>query len=130
MRANATRQRPNFADLPGSIGRARLTWRLLRDPRVPTWSKAMLPVVAGAYFLLPLDLIPDVILGLGHVDDLSVFGIALFAMTKLLPRLAPGDVVEEHVFDLRAGNKRRRRGRDEIIEASYRVVSDETRDSA
>jgi len=68
-----------------------LTWRLIRDPRVTLWSKAI-PVLALAYVLSPLDLIPDFILGLGQLDDL---GIILGAM-RLFEAVTPDYIVAEH----------------------------------
>ena len=38
---------------------ARLFWRLLRDPRVALWTKAIL-IGAVLYVVLPFDLLPDV----------------------------------------------------------------------
>ena len=58
----------------------------VRDPETPFWSKAIL---AGAlmYFLMPLDLIPDFIAGVGFTDDAAVVATALKAVsTIMLPR--------------------------------------------
>lgn len=110
--------------------KARLTWRLLRDARVSTWIKAVIPVVALLYLLSPIDAIPDVLLGLGQLDDIGFMGIAVFALTRLLPRLAPRDVVAEHVDDI---TRRNRRGStttngQAVIDTSFRVI-DEREDS-
>ena len=54
----------------------RLLWRVARDPRVPWMAK----VVAGgavAYVASPIDLIPDVIPGIGQLDDLFLLVRAL-----------------------------------------------------
>src|SRR5690348_3710171 len=67
-----------------------LTWRLFRDPRVSLWHKAI-PVLAVAYVLSPLDLIPDFIIGLGQLDDL---GIVLGAM-RLFESVTPEYIVQE-----------------------------------
>ena len=69
----------------------RLTWRLIQDSRVPVWAK-MIPLAAVLYILSPLDLIPDVLIGLGQLDDLGVFLGAL----RLLQSVTPAHVVEEH----------------------------------
>jgi uncharacterized membrane protein YkvA (DUF1232 family) len=106
--------------------RARLSWRLLRDPRVPTWTKALLPLVAALYVLLPIDLIPDFILGLGQIDDLSVLGITVFAMTKLLPRFAPSDVVDEHLTEMRGGRRAKKHTRGDVIDADFTVIEPPT----
>jgi uncharacterized membrane protein YkvA (DUF1232 family) len=69
----------------------KLLYRLTRDPRVPARSKATL-LVLGAYLASPIDLIPDFIPGLGHVDDLV---IAAFALDQMLNRI-PEEVIKEH----------------------------------
>ena len=52
-----------------------------RDPAVPTGLKLKVLGALG-YFILPLDFIPDVILGLGFTDDLAALAWALFTMRK------------------------------------------------
>ena len=69
----------------------KLLWRLMRDPRVPARSKATLFVLAG-YLISPIDLIPDVIPGIGQLDDLF---IAAFALDQILNRV-PEEVVLDH----------------------------------
>lgn len=68
---------------------AQLAWRLLRDPRVPIYLKA-LPVLAIAYAIFPepWGIIPVI----GQLDDLLVLTVASAAFV----RLAPQDSVEEH----------------------------------
>ena len=39
-------------------------------------------IVALAYIISPIDLIPDYILGLGQIDDAAVLGIALYFLEK------------------------------------------------
>lgn len=46
-----------------------------RDPQTPMAVKAAI-LAALAYFIVPTDLIPDVILGLGYTDDITVFWAA------------------------------------------------------
>ncbi len=45
------------------------------DPATPTRVRAAL-LAALAYFIVPTDLIPDIILGLGYTDDITVFWAA------------------------------------------------------
>lgn len=64
--------------------------RLARDERVP----AMAKVIAGAavaYFISPVDLIPDLIPLVGHIDDVA---LALFTVEQIASRLPP-EVVQE-----------------------------------
>lgn len=70
---------------------ARLFRDVARDPRVPKRVKYEVGAAAG-YLLLPIDLIPDFIPGLGQLDDLAVIG---WAVRRLL--MAAGeDVLREH----------------------------------
>lgn len=73
------------------IDQVRLTLALMRDPRVPIWAK-VIPILGIVYVLSPLDFIPDVMIGLGQLDDLAIIlgGMRLFAA------VVPADVVEEH----------------------------------
>ncbi len=47
-----------------------------RDPITPIKAKAVL-FAAAAYFVMPIDLLPDVIAGLGFTDDATVLATAL-----------------------------------------------------
>jgi uncharacterized membrane protein YkvA (DUF1232 family) len=71
---------------------ARLCYRLVRDPRVGRWEKAILWTGVG-YMLAPIDLIPGIIPVIGQLDDLTV---ALWALRKVL-RGIPADVADEHL---------------------------------
>ncbi len=78
--------------LPQAIAdRARLVWRLMRDRRVPLYLK-VLPIAALLYVLWPLDLLPDLAVSIGQLDDLTVLllGIEVFIA------LCPSHVVDEH----------------------------------
>ena len=54
-----------------------------RDPAVPRSLKLKVLGALG-YFILPLDFIPDFILGLGFTDDLAALAWALFTMRKYI----------------------------------------------
>ncbi len=73
------------------LNELRLTWRLIRDARVPVWAK-LIPLGVLAYIVSPIDLLPDVIIGLGQLDDLGV----LLAGLRLFQSVSPAHVVEEH----------------------------------
>ncbi len=62
-----------------------------RDPRVPWYAKAVALGVA-AYALSPIDLIPDFIPVIGHLDDLIIVPLGIW----LAVRLIPADIPDEH----------------------------------
>ncbi len=95
----------------------RLAWALFNDPRVPTWSKVLIPALWGIYFLFPLDILPDVIPVLGEVDDLML----LLLMVRLFINLSPPEVVRD--VEARLSGKKRTPDPD-IIEGSYRVLDE------
>jgi len=70
---------------------ARLFRDVSRDPRVPKRVKYEVAAAAG-YLLLPFDVIPDFIPGLGQLDDVAIIG---WAVRRLL--LGAGEpVLREH----------------------------------
>lgn len=69
----------------------RLDWALVCDRRVMIRHKLMLLAIA-VYVISPLDLIPDVALGLGQADDIVVFMLG----SRFVWDLCPEDVVTEH----------------------------------
>ena len=101
-----------------------LVWRLLFDPRVPVLPKLIVPA-ALLYVLSPIDLLPDMILGLGQVDDLAIlfFGIQLFL------DLCPPDIVAEHRRLIAGTMNQTDTPSEEVVEGTYRVVSDDSSDS-
>ena len=70
---------------------AHLLWRLLLDRRVAWWKKGI-PALALVYILSPLDIIPDVIIGLGQLDDLGI----LLGSLRLFKSLIPEYIITEH----------------------------------
>lgn len=54
-------------------------WYCAIDPATPVRAKAIL-MGAVAYFVLPFDVIPDMIAGLGYTDDLAVLMAAIRAV--------------------------------------------------
>jgi uncharacterized membrane protein YkvA (DUF1232 family) len=71
---------------------------LIKDPRVSAGPKL---VVAGIliYVIVPTDVLPDFLIGIGQLDDLVV----IFAGLKLFLRLCPPEVVQEHLQSISAG---------------------------
>ena len=58
---------------------------VLKDPRVP-WSLKWLLGLAMGYLLSPIDLIPDFIPVLGHIDDLIIVPALLTLALKFIPK--------------------------------------------
>lgn len=69
----------------------KLFYRLARDPRVPRRNKIIFGAVA-AYLVIPFDLIPDWLPGIGRIDDLVLIALALDAMLNRIPK----EILEEH----------------------------------
>ena len=77
--------------------------QLVKDPRVNIAPKLVILGVL-AYVVLPTDLVPDFIPGLGYADDLAV----LLAGLKLFLRLCPPEVVQVRVpiqIDIHSASK-------------------------
>ncbi len=70
----------------------KLYWRLFTDRRVSLLPKIVI-VLGVAYLLVPTDLLPDLLLPLGLVDDTAVLIMAAKGFMALCPR----EIVEEHV---------------------------------
>ena len=83
----------------GTRDQARLAWRLLRDPRV-SGLKYVLPALMLAYLASPVDALPDLLLGIGHTDDVGVAVLGFMMIIRIMPRLAPANVVSDHVRDM------------------------------
>jgi len=79
------------------VRQLQLIWRLLKDSRVPTWTKLFVPATL-LYVLSPIDFIPDVALGLGQLDDLTILLLGLWLFVDLCPK----DIVRQHLEELGA----------------------------
>lgn len=93
-----------------------LVWYLMLDPRVPFLPKLIVPAIL-LYVLSPLDLIPDVLLVVGQLDDLAL----IFFGTKWFIQLCPPDVVMEYRHRL-GGGKEFTRDDPDTMDGTYRVV--------
>ena len=96
------------------LRQARLAWRLFLDPRVP-WPTKLIPPVVLAYLLSPIDILPDLTLGLGQLDDLAVLLLGI----KLFIELCPADVVREHLKALGAKIEEWSAERPTVIEGEF-----------
>jgi uncharacterized membrane protein YkvA (DUF1232 family) len=110
---------------PGILNEMKLSWRLLRDERV-TSLKYLAPALLALYVASPVDAIPDLLLGIGQIDDLGIAVLGLMVALKVIPRLAPADVLREHTADIN-GDARTRGPEatrvDPIVDAHYTVRS-------
>ena len=108
---------------PGILNEMKLAWRLLRDERVTSF-KYLAPALLALYIASPIDAIPDLLLGIGQVDDLGVAVLGLMIAFKLIPKLAPDDVLREHTADINgdAGSHCPEAARvDPVVDAHYTV---------
>ncbi len=114
---------------PGMWDQMQLAWRLFRDPRTG-WLRNAIPLLAVLYVFFPLDIIPDLLPGVGQVDDVGVLVAMVVLMVQLLPKFAPAWVVNEHLRGMgkahdaepapeSAGTTAPPTGR--IVDAAYRV---------
>ena len=85
----------NLGILTDIVRQVRLAWRLMFDPRVPLWVKTIVPA-SLVYLISPVDFMPDVIPGLGQLDDLAVMIIGV----KLFIELCPPEIVRQHMQEL------------------------------
>ena len=82
----------------------RLFWRLFKDSPVGFGPK-LLVLALVAYFVSPVDFIPDFIPALGHFDDVLLSFLGLKGFISLCPK----EVVREHVQEIAAQTKGVRR---------------------
>ncbi|HEX6177744.1 MAG TPA: DUF1232 domain-containing protein [Thermoanaerobaculia bacterium] len=85
-----------------------LLWRLANDPRVAGQDKVLLG--SGiAYYIFPLDVVPEALLGpIGFLDDL-VFGV--YILNKMITDTDP-EILREHWS-----------GHEDVLEAVQRVLN-------
>ena len=98
------------------VSNVRLSFRLLREPRVPLVRKAVLVFVA-LYFISPLDFIPDVLPIIGEIDD---FAVGLLALQFFL-QLCPPEAVAYHRAAIAQGHRfTRMPASGPVIDAEFR----------
>jgi len=76
----------------------RLAAALVREPRIPVLVRALPPALV-LYLAMPLDIIPDFIPVIGHLDDVLVLLLGVAVLLRFTPRA----VLEEHLAQLEAG---------------------------
>jgi uncharacterized membrane protein YkvA (DUF1232 family) len=106
----------------GTRDQLRLSWRLLRDERVSAL-KFALPAFLALYVVSPIDPIPDFLLGLGQVDDIGIVIAGVLLLARIIPRLAPGHVVDEHLRDMGLGGPgaKPRAKTEDVLDARFEV---------
>ena len=72
--------------------------RLVKDSRVSLSPKLLLVGIL-TYVILPTDILPDFLFGVGQLDDLAV----ILGGLRLFLRLCPPQVVQEHLRAISAG---------------------------
>ncbi len=110
--------------LPQVLRYLKLIWKLTFDRRVNVILRALIPL-ALVYFIWPgrpFDLAPDFRLpfGIGRIDDLLVFGVAML----LLIKLAPKHVVDEHLGREPISDRPEDRDPSQVVDGSARIVDD------
>lgn len=93
------------------LNQFRLTWRLIRDPRVRLIYK-FIPLGAIVYWLSPLDF------AIPLLDDVAL----LWLGSSIFTELCPPDVVEEHRAALNSGSRQAQIKIDEgdVMDADYK----------
>ena len=106
--------------LPKAMKFARLVWRLTFDKRVSIFLRALVPI-ALLYAISPYDILKDRIPIIGRFDDLIVLGLALLFLTKL----APPNVVDEHMDRVPESNRPEDKDPEKVVDGSSRLIDDE-----
>ena len=106
--------------LPKAIKFARLVWRLTFDKRVSIFLRAVVPI-ALLYVISPYDILRDRIPIVGRFDDLIILGLALLFLTKL----APPNVVDEHMDRVPESNRPEDKDPEKVVDGSSRLIDDE-----
>lgn len=76
---------PGF--LKGLIDNVKLLYRMLRDPEFKIgWTVKAKIIACLLYFITPIDVIPDFILGVGYLDDALVVGYAVKTLADVIKR--------------------------------------------
>ncbi|MEC9289459.1 MAG: DUF1232 domain-containing protein [SAR202 cluster bacterium] len=106
--------------LPKAMKFARLVWRLTFDKRVSIFLRALVPI-ALLYVISPYDILRDRIPIVGRFDDLIILGLALLFLTKL----APPNVVDEHMDRVPESNRPEDKDPEKVVDGSSRLIDDE-----
>ncbi len=94
----------------------RLAFSLFLDRRVSLVYKIVIPLAWAFYFLMPADLIPDVIPVLGEIDDMALLVLAVHWFVMVSPR----EVVEEHLRKIRGEPSSSEEG--DVIDGEWHIL--------
>lgn len=110
-----------------TVQQLKLVYNLMLDERVPVLTK-LIPLLSVGYLFFPADVLPDIFVGLGQLDDLAVVMLGL----RFFLELAPPEVVREQlrrivqsghwsVSDNPASGGDKPKTDGDVIEGSYRA---------
>ncbi len=105
------------------LNQLRLALKLMADPRVPGLAK-LLPVAAVLYLLSPIDLIPDMVIGLGQLDDLGILILGIKSFISMAPPHVVEELRNEITGSSKTSGKSNAHASEETVDGSYRVVDD------
>lgn len=99
-----------------------VAWRLLLDPQVSFLLKLMLPVLALAYWISPVDLLPGL-----PFDDFAVILVASRLFVTMAPKDALARALQHNMGDMFSAwfSRQRPSGDDDVVDTTWRVVDDE-----
>ncbi len=107
--------------LPQVLRYLKLIWKLTLDRRVNVILRALIPL-ALIYIISPIDLAADRRLpfGIGHIDDILIFVIAMLLLVKLSPK----HVVDEHLGREPISDRPEDQDPSQVVDGSARIVDD------
>ncbi|GMO32279.1 MAG: hypothetical protein Ta2B_13160 [Termitinemataceae bacterium] len=78
-------------------GKVRALWSAVKNPDIP-WYRKALPLAGLVYLVSPLDLVPDVIPGVGLLDDAAVILVILKNIGHKIRQISD-NVIEKKITD-------------------------------
>ena len=97
----------------------RVAWGLVRDNRISPMLRFGIPALVAAYIILPIDLVPDFLPGLGQLDDIAAIWLGL----RYFLSACPPDIVAEYRTNIRGARESTVQDPD-VVDGDYRVVND------
>ncbi len=119
----AKQTQTNTSTISRLLSHLKLSWQLFRDPSVSPLVRFGIPILGLIYLISPIDIVPDVLLGLGQLDDAAV----LLLLMQLMVMLAPSEIVNKYRDVARNaatsdGHPASQAQEEDVIDADYRVV--------